>query len=155
MLPFFYFLIPYLCYNNPRVLIRGMDAMDNNQYRILIVDDSDFSRSKISEMLDSPKYNIFGEAANAKEAINILKDRQAHIAIVDVVMPEVSGIELSEYISQNFNKTMVIMISSLGQENIVIDSISAGASDFLRKPFTKDELVTSIEKLVSEIREDI
>ena len=47
------------------------------------------------------------------------------------------------------------MISSLGQENIVIDSISAGASDFLRKPFTKDELVTSIEKLVSEIREDI
>lgn len=129
--------------------------MKDNQYRILIVDDSDFSRNKISEMLDSPRYNIIGEAANAKEAINILKDRVTHIAIVDVVMPEVSGIELSEYITQNFNKTMVIMISSLAQENIVIDSISAGASDFLRKPFTKDELITSVEKIISEIREEV
>jgi two-component system chemotaxis response regulator CheY len=126
-----------------------------DQYRILIVDDSDFSRNNISTMLDDgERYNIIGEAASAKEAINILKDRKAHIAIIDIVMPEVSGIELAQYISDNFDDTTIIMISSLGQENIVIDSISAGASDFIKKPFKKDELIASVEKIISGIEEE-
>ena len=125
------------------------------QYRILIVDDSDFSRNNISKMLSSDRYNIIGEAANAKEAINILKDRKAHVAIIDIVMPEVSGIELTQYITDNIDDTAVIMISSLNHENVVIDSISAGANDFLRKPFDKSELITSIEKIVSNLSEDI
>ena len=94
------------------------------QYRILIVDDSDFSRSTIANMLTDEKYNVIGEAASAKEAINILRDRKAHLVIIDIVMPEVSGIELAEYITENFQNTSIIMISSLAQESIVIDSIS-------------------------------
>jgi two-component system chemotaxis response regulator CheY len=125
-----------------------------SEYRILIVDDSDFSRNTISRMLEDDRYNIIGEAASAKEATNILKDRKAHIAIIDIVMPEVSGIELAQYISDNFGETSIIMISSLGQENIVIDSISAGASDFIKKPFKKDELIASVEKIISSIEED-
>lgn len=127
---------------------------EDKSYRILIVDDSDFSRSSITQMLDNPRYNIVGEAANAKEAISILRDRKANIAIVDVVMPEISGIELTEKISESFKDTYVIMISSLAQENIIIDSIGAGASDFLQKPFTKETLINSIEKVISNIDED-
>ena len=89
--------------------------------QILIVDDSDFSRANISKMLEGDRYRIIGEAASAKEAINILKDRTAHVAIIDVVMPEVSGIELAEYINEHFSDTAIIMISSLGQESVVID----------------------------------
>lgn len=129
-----------------------MDAEDP-QFKILIVDDSDFSRTNISKMLSNERYQIIGEAANAKEATNILKDRTAHIAIVDVVMPDVSGIELAEYIHENFSNTFIIMISSLGQESIIIDSISAGASDYIQKPFTQEELITSIEKIISGIEE--
>ncbi len=131
-----------------------MEAVEpKQQYRILIVDDSDFSRTSISTMLDNPKYNIIGEAANAKEAINILKDRKAHLAIIDVVMPEVSGIELADYITENFSDTAIIMISSLGHESIVIDSISAGANDYLQKPFTKEDLLTSVDKILEDIEE--
>lgn len=130
-----------------------MEASEKNQFRILIVDDSDFSRSNISRMLDNPRYNIIGEAGNAKEAINILRDRKAHLAIVDVVMPDVSGIELANYITDNFQDTSIIMISSLGQESIVIDSISAGASDYIQKPFKKEELITSVEKILATIDE--
>ena len=128
--------------------------MSENQYRLLIVDDSDFSRNNISKMLDSPRYNIIGEASNAKEAINILKDRKAHVAIIDVVMPDVSGIELAEYISENFSDMSIIMISSLGQESIVIDAISAGASDYIHKPFKKEDLINSVEKILSGIQEE-
>lgn len=122
-------------------------------YRILIVDDSDFSRNNISLMLDNPRFNIIGEASGAKEAVKILNDRKAHIAIVDIVMPEISGIELAERIKESFSDTQIIMISSLAQENIVIDAISVGASDFLQKPFTKETLINSIEKVISTIEE--
>lgn len=122
-------------------------------YRILIVDDSDFSRNNISAMLDDPRFNIIGEASGAKEAINILKDRKAHIAIIDVVMPEISGIDLAEKIKENFSDTEIIMISSLAQENIVIDAISVGSSDFLQKPFNKETLINSIEKVISNLEE--
>jgi two-component system chemotaxis response regulator CheY len=121
------------------------------QCRILIVDDSDFSRTYIAQMFDSEKFNIIGEVANAKEAINILRDRKAHLAIVDVVMPDVSGIELAEYITEHFDDTAIIMISSLGQENIIIDSISAGASDYLQKPFTKEDLLASVDKVLEKV----
>jgi two-component system chemotaxis response regulator CheY len=129
-----------------------MDA--DKAYKILIVDDSDFSRSNISKMLDSKKYNIIGEASNGSEAINSLKDRLPDIAIIDIVMPGMSGFELAKKISENFKDVMIIMISSLAQENIVIDAISSGASDFLQKPFTKETLVNSIEKLISNMEEE-
>tara|TARA_Y100000768_G_scaffold388965_1_gene389390 strand:- start:10621 stop:10938 length:318 start_codon:yes stop_codon:yes gene_type:complete len=105
-------------------------------------------------MLTDEKYHVIGEAASAKEAISILRDRKAHLAIIDIVMPEVSGIELAEYITENFQNTAIIMVSSLAQESVVIDSISSGASDFLQKPFKKEDLLTSIDKILADIQEE-
>ena len=130
-----------------------MEANTLDEYKILIVDDSDFSRSTISGMLDAPKFNIIGEAASAKEAINVLNDRKAHLCIIDIVMPEVSGIELAEYINSSFDNIQIIMVSSLGHESIVIDSISAGASDFLQKPVNKTDLINSVEKALEGFKE--
>lgn len=125
-----------------------MEAQPNNQYNILIVDDSDFSRQSINMMLKDSGFNVTGEAAKAKDAIEILKDRKVDLVIIDVVMPEISGIELAQFISENFKNVSTIMISSLAQENIIIDSISAGASDYLQKPFTQDHLLSSIHKVL-------
>lgn len=124
------------------------------KYRILIVDDSDFSRNSIASMLDDPRFNIIGEAASAKEALAILQEREAHIVITDIVMPEVSGFELTESIAENFPRVFTIMISSLAQENVVIDAITAGACDFLQKPFSQSDLLNSIEKIISNIQQD-
>lgn len=119
--------------------------------RVLIVDDSDFSRKSISEMLNEPKYEIIGEAANGREAINVLKESSADVILLDIVMPEMSGLELAEFITQNFTDINIIMMSSLAQENIVIDAISAGACDFLQKPFDKKTLVNSVDKVFASI----
>jgi len=128
--------------------------MENEKsYKILVVDDSDFSRNSISRMLDNKRYNIIGEASNGTEAINSLIERIPNIAIVDIVMPGMSGFELAKKISEISKEVYIIMISSLAQENIVIDAISSGASDFLQKPFTKEVLINSIEKLISNIEE--
>lgn len=132
---------------------KSMEATDS-KYRVLIVDDSDFSRNNIASMLEDTPYNVIGEASSAKEAVNILRDRKAHIAIVDVVMPEVSGIELTSKLNEMFRDIHIIMISSLAQENVVMDSISAGAADFLQKPFDKSTLISSLNKIAEAIEED-
>src|SRR5690606_16307381 len=109
----------------------------------------------ISKMLeDEPKFQIIGEASNAKEAISILKDRNAHIAIIDIVMPGISGLELADTINQNFTGISIIMISSLAHESVIIDAISMGASDFIQKPFRKIDLLNSIEKIISNLEEE-
>ena len=124
------------------------------KYKILIVDDSDFSRSNIAEMLNDDRFQIIGEASNAKEAMATLKDRTAHVAIIDVVMPGISGLELAETMSQNFPDTAIIMISSLAHESIIIDAISMGASDFIQKPFKKADLINSLEKILINIEDE-
>ncbi|MBL7665575.1 MAG: response regulator [Bacteriovoracaceae bacterium] len=116
--------------------------------KVFVIDDSEFSRASIAEMLDShPFISIVGEASSAEEAIKIIGEKKPNIAIVDVVMPEISGIDLARSISKSMTDVSIIMISSLAQEHVVIDAISAGAVDFLQKPFSKEDLVSAIEKI--------
>lgn len=128
--------------------------MDRNKCKILVVDDSDFSRMNLTQMLKSENIKVEAEASSAEEALKILAEKKIDIAIIDVVMPKISGIELAESISKSFKNTHIIMISSLGQENIVLDSITAGAQDFIQKPIKKEILIHSIDKIAENIQEE-
>lgn len=127
-----------------------MNEINPADVKILIVDDSDFSRSVINKMLSEDGFQIVGEAASAEAALPMLKEKQPDIVIADIVMPNVSGLELTEKISQTFPDISVIIVSSLSQEHIVLDAISAGASDFIAKPIQKQQLVDSVQKIMSE-----
>jgi two-component system, chemotaxis family, chemotaxis protein CheY len=118
----------------------------NSDIKVVIVDDSDFSRSIIRKMLTEEGIDIVGEASNAETALNVIKDKQPNIVITDIVMPEISGIELTEKIVQNFDDVSVIVISSLSQEHVVLEAITAGASDFIAKPIQKQQLLDSLVK---------
>lgn len=117
--------------------------------KVVIVDDSDFSRSIIRKMLTEEGIEIVGEASSAETALTVIKEKKPNIVITDIVMPEISGIELTEKINQNFNDISVIVISSLSQEHIVLEAIGAGASDFIAKPIQKQQLIDSLEKIIS------
>lgn len=129
--------------------------MDRNKCKILVVDDSEFSRLSIAQMLESEGLKVLAQAQSANEALEVLDKEKIDIAIIDVVMPEVSGIELAKDISSKYPNTNIIMISSLGQENIVLDSITAGAQDFIQKPIKKEILLNSIEKIAESIQEEV
>lgn len=123
-------------------------SKSKNEARIFIVDDSEFSRATISEMLnDIDNINVVGEASSAEEASKLIPEKKPNIAIIDVVMPEVSGIELAKSLHKSMKDVAIVMISSLAQEHVVIDAISSGAVDFLQKPFTQEELISSIQKI--------
>jgi two-component system chemotaxis response regulator CheY len=118
--------------------------------KVLVVDDSDYSRQAISELVAESGFTVVGEAATAQEAIKISQDNKIDVAVIDCIMPETSGIELAQLFKRNFSQMSVIMISSIAQENVIIASIKAGASDFLQKPFKKDTLISSIERVIEQ-----
>lgn len=126
--------------------------MTTNQFqdmKVVIVDDSDFSRSIIRKMLTEEGIQVIGEANSAESALVTIKEKKPNIVITDIVMPEISGIELTEKINQNFDEISVIVVSSLSQEHVVLEAIGAGASDFIAKPVQKQQLLDSLEKIMS------
>ena len=122
---------------------------------IIVVDDSDFSRKTIVEILENENWNVVGQAKSAEEALQISQSSNCNIFIIDVVMPEISGIDLAKHFAEStsFNGA-IVMISSLVTENIIIDSISNGATDFIQKPFEKKDLLQSIEKVSYQLHVD-
>lgn len=115
--------------------------------KIGIVDDSDFSRSMIKKFVADAGFDVVGEAPSAEKALEMIRDKKPNIVITDIVMPEISGIELTEKINKSFNEVSVIIISSLSQEHIILEAIGAGAADFISKPIQKEQLIDSITKI--------
>ena len=126
----------------------------NGELKIVVVDDSDFSRNLIITMLKETNYQVVGEANSAESAIQVIVSKKPNVVITDVVMPEISGIELTEKITKNYDGVAVIVISSLSQEHIVLDAIGAGASDFIPKPIQKQQLIDSLDKISSNFKND-
>ncbi len=116
--------------------------------RILIVDDSDFNRKSMAEILTNEGFNVVGVASSAEEAIQIAHGTKANLIFIDVVMPEISGLELTKHFQEKqTGDRYLIMMSSLNIESIVIESISNGAIDFLQKPFEREDLIKAVEKI--------
>lgn len=127
---------------------------NHEMLKIVVVDDSDFSRALIIKMLKEANFDVVGEAAGAQAALQVIKDKRPNVVITDIVMPEVSGIELTESINQNFDDIYVIVISSLSQEHVVLEAIGAGAADFIAKPINEQQLVDSLEKIMSQMKKE-
>lgn len=120
-----------------------------SELNVVVVDDSDFYRGILKSMLQELGVANIKEAAGAEAALGVISQFKPDIVITDIVMPEISGIELTEKISQNYPDIAVIVISSLSQEHIVLEAIGAGAGDFIAKPVQKQQLLDSLEKLAN------
>ncbi len=123
-------------------------------FKIIVVDDSDFSRKTIVEILESEGFNVVGEANSAEKALQVALGTPCNLFILDIVMPDISGIELAKHLNEKFEDAKIIMVSSLKMENIIIESISNGAVDFISKPFDREELIRSVQKLAEDTIRD-
>ena len=122
--------------------------------KIAVVDDSEFTRHSMVNILTEEGFQVVGQAASAEDAVKLLSSADANIFIIDVVMPQVSGLELAKLLIEQNSQLKIVMISSLKTEGIVIESISSGAIDFIQKPFTREELVISIKNIERALKED-
>jgi len=125
--------------------------LNNSQATIIVVDDSDFTRKNIVNFLRSKNFNVVGDFNHAQPALEHITSNTTTVALIDVVLPEISGIELCQKITANVQRTKVIMMSSLAQERIILECIAAGAQDFLQKPINETHLTDAILRIVQNI----
>jgi two-component system, chemotaxis family, chemotaxis protein CheY len=125
------------------------------EYRLLVVDDSDYARAQMTALLTQAGFTVVGEAASAEDALRQVRDKKPHLVLMDIVMPQVSGIQLTEKIVTDFSNVGVIMVSSLTHEQVVLESIAAGAVDFINKPINPQQLTESVEKFLTNLGKDL
>jgi len=117
---------------------------DNDKLRILISDDSRLLRKKLREELEKLNCDVV-EAANGKEAI--MKDLEEDLdgVFLDIVMPEVGGIEALQVIREVSPDVPIVMLSSAGTPQKLMQTLKMGAIDFIQKPYTKEQIVKAVE----------
>ena len=120
-------------------------------HKVLIVDDAMFMRAMIRDILvNSGRFEVVGEAANGEEAVAQYHSSQPDIVSMDIVMPQMDGIEACKEILKKAPKARIIMCSALGQEALVIESIAAGAKDFIVKPFSAEKVLKVFDSVMAE-----
>ncbi len=126
-----------------------MPKKEPRELKIMVVDDSDFIRRKIVDLLEKNNLKVVAESPSAKKALELHRKIKPNVIITDIVMPEISGLELAKHVNDNpmADPTYVIAMSSLSTEDLVVEAISSGAVDFLAKPFKDRDLVRSVLKI--------
>ena len=115
---------------------------------ILVVDDAAFMRMMIKDILTKNGYNVAGEAENGAKALEKYNEVNPDLVLMDITMPEVDGIQALKNIKAADPNAKVIMCSAMGQQAMVIESIQAGAKDFIVKPFQPDRVLEAVKKVV-------
>ena len=118
--------------------------------KVLIVDDSLLLRNIIKNQLSSQGYEIVGEAKNGEEAITLYDQTQPDLVTMDITMDGMNGLDAAkEILSKNPNAN-IIMVSALGEDEIMSQAIKLGVRDFIVKPFVPDRLISAVKKVIAK-----
>lgn len=114
--------------------------------RIVLVDDHEVVRLGLKALLERhPNFDVVGEAASAREAIELVASLQPSVVVMDIRLPGTSGIEACEEIVQRFPETKVLMLTSYAEDEMLFSAIRAGASGYVLKQIGGEELVRALE----------
>ncbi len=116
--------------------------------KVLLVDDAAFMRMRCAKVLTKLGHTIV-EAENGVQALDMFDKEKPDLVLLDITMPEMDGLEALKAIKLRAPSAKVAMVSAMGQQQMVLEAIKLGASDFVLKPFDEDRLVTAVEKLLA------
>lgn len=117
--------------------------------RILVVDDEDALRTVLSAELNSEGYEV-GTAADGMEALDELQKGTYDLVLLDIKMPNMNGFEVLKVIKERHAGTKVIMLTGFADLKNAIESKKLGAEDFVSKPYDLVDLLTTIDRVMSE-----
>lgn len=115
--------------------------------KILIVDDSRTSRKMLREILEGMGHEVVGEATNGEEGYVMYKEWNPDLVTLDITMPKMDGIESLMLIKKYHADAEAVMITAAGQKEKMIQAVKYGASEFITKPYEKDE----VERIIAQI----
>ena len=114
--------------------------------RVMLVDDASFMRMMLKNILVGSGYEVVGEAENGAKAIEQYKALKPDLVIMDIIMPEMGGIDAVREIVKLNPSAKILMCSSMGQQSLVVEAIQAGAKDFIVKPFQPSNVLEAVKK---------
>jgi len=118
---------------------------------ILIVDDATATLEVLQRNLTSAGYHVF-TASSVAEALKILENTALELVITDLKMPKVSGLDLVRHVRENFKETEVMMITGYPSIEGAVNAVKTGAEEFLAKPFTEEELLAAVRRVLGKLR---
>jgi two-component system chemotaxis response regulator CheY len=110
---------------------------------VLICDDSMLVRKKLRDLLEEMHCQVY-EAKNGIECVDIFKNQRPGIVFMDIVMPELDGLEALKQIREHDKCAKIIMLSSTGTSAKVLEALKYGATDFIQKPYNKDQIAKAV-----------
>jgi two-component system, NarL family, response regulator LiaR len=114
--------------------------------RILIVDDHTVVREGLEALFSSdPEMEVVGMAANGKEAVKLAGDLKPDVILLDLVMPEMDGVQATVKIKEQNPKARILILTSFAEEHQVFSAIKAGAIGYLMKDTSSDQLIQAIQ----------
>lgn len=119
------------------------------EIKLVIADDIEQTRENIRMMLELDKsITVVGEARDGQEAVDLVRDTEPDVILMDTNMPEMDGIKATEIISVKYPQVAVIIVSVQGEAEYLRRAMLAGAKEYLVKPFTADELASTVKRVV-------
>lgn len=115
--------------------------------RALLVDDSPIIHNLLRKSLERNGYEVCGDAKNGKEGFEMYKTLKPDIVFMDVTMPILDGIESVKLIKEFDKDSRIIMLTAMGDEEIIKEAKSVGVDIFLKKPFDDFKIISAISKL--------
>ena len=116
--------------------------------KILIADDAAFMRMMVKDSLTKNGYTDIVEAADGEIACNLYNSKKPNLVILDITMPNKTGIEALRDIKAADPSAKIIMCSAMGQEAMVVEAIKLGALDFIVKPFKPERIIQAVSKVL-------
>jgi two-component system chemotaxis response regulator CheY len=116
--------------------------------RVLICDDAIFMRTMLGDILTQAGFRIVGEAENGAQAVTKYRELQPDFVTMDIVMPEMGGIDAVREIVRSDPGAKIQMCSAMGQQALVVEAIQAGAKDFVVKPFQPSRVLEAVNRVL-------
>jgi len=118
--------------------------------RVLVVDDTKFMRMLLMNILKPAGYEVVGEAEDGIQALEAFRKHKPDLVTMDIVMPNLTGLEALKGIMSEFPSARVIMCTALGQEAMVKEAITTGAKGYIVKPFKGPRVLEEVKKVLGE-----
>ena len=115
---------------------------------VLICDDALFMRTMVKDILQQAGFEIVGEAETGIQAVEKYKSLKPALVTMDIVMPEMGGIDAVREITRDDPSARILMCSAMGQQALVVEAIQAGAKDFVLKPFQQSRVLEAVNRVL-------
>jgi two-component system, response regulator PdtaR len=120
--------------------------------RVVIAEDEAIIRLDLKEILEEEGYEVVGETGRGDEAVDLVRQHDPDLAILDIRMPGMDGLSAAREIAGN-RRSAVLILTAYSQRNLIEEARDAGALAYLIKPFQRSELIPAIEVALGRFRE--